>query len=628
MRVRSAIVYCVAMTHRWIGVAGLVCVVLLTGVAESDAADNAVAGRVVEFRFVPTARTQIAVWIERADGTFLRTVALTQAVAFRGIGNRPGASQMNSGFRWPYGRREGVLPIWAHRRASSSGALLFPRVIFQDRISEGDASRTSEDSTPDDYFCLSFNAATTKKDALDAVTCATRFNSDKGRFVTAEDVAAPNKYSEPAEIQGQGVMRALDMASLYPPRRDLGCTTAGRCTSPDTEDVQRYRDEALRVMPELDAITMATPPAQVPQSVLFSVPSDWLAGDYVAWVEANVEGDYFGAYTDSTLPTPTSPEGKWDSWAITSGYPYRGQPSVVYRLPFTLGASTTYKTAASYGYGDVDGFGDHGGDVHLMDKMIVDDPSHAKGSGADRLMLLSPLDYRLQVNVRDVDVCQGNTIPGTPAAMVANPVEDEKHSHQWGTLRFTVPQSIGGIDHYEVRYSHTAIVETAPETFTSATPAVEAKNEETGLMVPTTAAPGSVVETSFGGMTPSTAYWIAVRAVDRCNVAGPFSVATLTTTPIHFTKLSGCFIATAAYGSPLAAEIESLRKVRDALRPRSAVFAIGADVYYQAGPAGADLLAKSDVARAVVRRLLDPVVSVGQSVLPFLSSADPHTTAK
>jgi hypothetical protein len=69
--------------------------------------------RLLELSFTPTRRAQIAIWIEDADGTFIETVALTSSVAPRGVGNRPGALQMNSGFRWPYGRREGILPIWS-----------------------------------------------------------------------------------------------------------------------------------------------------------------------------------------------------------------------------------------------------------------------------------------------------------------------------------------------------------------------------------------------------------------------------------------------------------------------------------------------------------------------------------
>jgi hypothetical protein len=154
--------------------------------------------RLLEFHFTPTKRAQIAIWIEDADGVFVETVALTSSVALRGVGNRPGALQMNSGFRWPYGRREGILPIWGHRRANAPGTGPFPMVIFQDRLSEGFASRTTVDASPDSYFCLSFDQDTTTREALDAVTCASVFNSDKGRFATEQDVQ--NGYAEPGRV--------------------------------------------------------------------------------------------------------------------------------------------------------------------------------------------------------------------------------------------------------------------------------------------------------------------------------------------------------------------------------------------------------------------------------------------
>ena len=179
--------------------------------AEAGAADE----RAIIFSFTPTERAQIAIWIESADGMFRGTVGLTQAVSLHGIGNRPGAAQMNSGYHWPYGRREGVLPIWAHRRLSAPGAVAFPRIIFQ-RRPEGYASRACEDSTRDTYFCLSFSAEKAGRDQLDAVTCASVFNSDKGRIMTATDVA--NGYTEPAAIGGQQTDRPLERASAYPPR--------------------------------------------------------------------------------------------------------------------------------------------------------------------------------------------------------------------------------------------------------------------------------------------------------------------------------------------------------------------------------------------------------------------------
>ena len=170
--------------------------VLLAGVALAWSSPGEAQDRVIEISFTPTERAQIAIWIESADGTFLRTIRLTEATARRGIGNRPGALQMNSGFHWPYGRREGVLPVWAHRRVTAQEP--FRRVIFQDRLSEGFASRTSNDASPDDYYCLSFNQATTTSDALDAVTCASQFNSDKGRYITEDDVE--RGYAEPFEM--------------------------------------------------------------------------------------------------------------------------------------------------------------------------------------------------------------------------------------------------------------------------------------------------------------------------------------------------------------------------------------------------------------------------------------------
>lgn len=587
----------------------LPCLALLLGVAAIPLVAHADAvNRAVEFRFTPAARSQIAIWIESPDGTFLRTVGITQSVTFRGIGNRPGASQMNSGFRWPYGRREGVLPIWAHRRSAAPGALQFARVIFQNRESEGFASRTSDDSTPDNYFCLSFNSATTRKDALDAVSCATQFNSDKGRFVTPADVAAG--YAEPMELSHQGQMRKLDATSLYPPRRDLspcvGCV--------DTADTRAYDAQTRQVMPDIDTVTMATPPGAMEQSVLFTIPNDWQVGDYVAFIEVNVEGDYDKAFNDVTYPTPTTPDGQWDSWAIESGYPYRGQPSVLYQVPFTLGVSASYKTATPSGYGDVGGFGDSGGVVHQMDGQIVDDPLMATGEGADRLMLVAPADYRVTVGVRDSDICQTAAVPGVPTGVVAEHSTDDKHSHQWGDLHFVAPAAPRGIDKYEVRFSDSPITESDLASFTRAQPAKAANTEESMLLVPASATPGSAVNVDFGGMQPSKEYWVAIRAVDKCNVSGPFAVATLETTRINFTQLSGCFVATAAYGSALGPGLQAMREVRDDLRRRSDIFATAADVYYQAGPAAAALISSSDLTRAVVRALLDPVVKISQAL--------------
>jgi len=362
----------------------------------APAARGQTAARAVTFRFVPTARAQIAAWIE-GPGSRFATVRLTDAVARRGLGNRPGASQMNSGYHWPYGRREGVLPVWALRRLADGG-LAFPRVIFQ-RRSEGFASRDScEDSTPDAYYCLSFSIETTRREGLDAVSCASPFNGDKGRFVTAADVA--NGYSEPS-AEGP---RLLGATSPYPPRRDfVSCANASTkppCTGgacQDHPDSTSFADQARAAMPEIDAVTMATPPGDQPIAFAFELPADWPDGTYAAWVEVNTEGDYNASYNDTIYPTPKSSD--WDMWAISYGYPFRGQPSVVFHLVFPVDAGVrTASTSDAFGYGSLYGVDDPNGVFKPIDTTISNDATTAPGSGVDRLRM-HPDGYRLRVDI-------------------------------------------------------------------------------------------------------------------------------------------------------------------------------------------------------------------------------------
>lgn len=575
--------------------------------------------RALVFRFTPTERAQIAIWIERSDGTFLKTVALTEAVSARGIGNRPGAAQMNSGYHWPYGRREGVLPIWAHRRANAPDVPgQFPRVIFQNRT-EGYASRTCEDSTQDDYFCLAFSG-NSRKDGLDAVTCPTRFNSDKGRIMREQDVA--NGYWEPIEVGGLPGRRPLSLTSLYPPRRDItpcafdadpACRPGSIRQCLDFPDIAHYNELARAAMPDIDAVTAATPPPDIEHTVMFSVPETWTTGEYVAWLEVNTEGDYNGSFNEVTHPIPKGAD--WDSWAQTYGYPFRGQPSVVYRVPFRLGVSERFFADQPAGYGSVDGTDPAPGEMHEMDGAISNDPLIAPGSGADRLRMMPVAAYRLELEVRDRDFCQSYAPPAAPLEVVAEPFTDPKHSHQWGHLRFVVPTSGLAIAKYEVRYSTGEIRADDASSFIQGLPAVAAAIKSEALMVPVDQPPGSTVAVDFGGLAPETHYWIGVRAVDVCNRAGPAGVAQITTTKVSFTQLSGCFIATAAWGSAVENQVHAMRQVRDRLHPASALFAVVTDLYYRSGPAAADALRLSDSARVLVRRLLGPLGTAAEAGL-------------
>ena len=78
----------------------------------------------------------------------------------------------------------------------------------------------------------------------------------------------------------------------------------------------------------------------------------------------------------STLPAPAGiPYGEY-------GQPYRGQPSVVYSVPFTLGAAESDASSTSYaGYGDPTGAT---GVLNAPDATITTD---TPGSGASRLQV-------------------------------------------------------------------------------------------------------------------------------------------------------------------------------------------------------------------------------------------------
>lgn len=70
----------------------------------------------------------------------------------------------------------------------------------------------------------------------------------------------------------------------------------------------------------------------------------------------------------------------------------------------------------------------------------------------------------------------------------------------------------------------------------------------------------------------------------------------------------GCFIATAAYGTPLAGEIQSLREVRDAYLMDTALGAAFVDAYYRISPPIARMISEYPAAKAAVRGALTPVV--------------------
>lgn len=607
--------------------------------------------RHLEVRFAATHRAQIAVWIESSDGTYFRTLALTQAVALWGIGNRPGALQMNSGHHWPYGRREGVLPVWAHRRFEHDGTS-WRRVIFDGRVSEGNASSAGSfgepANSPDPHFCLSFTS-TNNDIELDGMTCASVFNSNKGRYLSAEDIS--EGYAEPfVADDGTAMMRGLTSTSLYPPRRDVAPCTGTRCG--DHPDALNFALDASSILPELDAVTLATPADRSRQLVIFDLPIDWPEGEYTVFVEVNVEGDYAPGWDATARPTPRAPSGTWDSWAIGYGYPYRGQPSVVYEVPVSLtSAGGRFSVSEPSGYGAIHG---DSGELTSMDGTIMNDPVGRPGSGADRLFA-DATGSRVEVNVPAWDVCAGDDPPpdcgrectesmpcalpllcaeegedlGTcvgmcevamrvpaPGDLTLGTWPEERHSHQWATISLTVPELRRGLLGWEVRVSTSPITDN--ESFLAGRPAQAATMGDVALEVPRTREDGSalrsgdVIELELGGLSPQTHYYVGVRAIDSCSSRSAIAVAEIETTEIHFTTVSPCFVATAAYGSPLDARIGALRRVRDRYLMSHAPGRALVDAYYAVGPSLADVIRDDDDARTITRAVLEPVVALAE----------------
>ena len=74
----------------------------------------------------------------------------------------------------------------------------------------------------------------------------------------------------------------------------------------------------------------------------------------------------------------------------------------------------------------------------------------------------------------------------------------------------------------------------------------------------------------------------------------------------------GCFIATAAFGSPLAEDVDVLRDVRDTHLLNNTLGTAFVDTYYRLSPPIADHVRKHPLLAAAVRTLLHPIVALSR----------------
>jgi hypothetical protein len=518
----------------------------LTVLVSTAAPARASTCRILDVEVLPSDDLQIVIWLEDAAGQYVDTLFITDATGRFGLGNRPGIMEFNSEFMWPYGRRETVFPVWSQRRG-----VTYPKLVFQDGY-DRDLSHAFTKSSLESYYCRPLRVDEPVRDrSVDTGTCATVAYTDKGKFAEVEPGAAGG-------------------VSLYPPRSDLTYVEGT-----DDPDVLEFA-----AMNDLDAVSRATPPGGRPYSHAVSLPPTLADGDYTVWVEVSKEFDRNASYS---YPSPAlQAYGDY-------GSAYRGQPSVLWKVPITLSPERDEGRATDYaGYGDPDGID---GVVRTPDETI---DTSRDGSGARRLLLATSDEGSYRVRVRSLP-SEGGLPPEPPMTM-----EVVGADATLARIRFVEPadpNTGGAVRAYDVRF---AIGEP-----------LTAQNFGTlGRMVPvkiTPGGPGGVQTLELTGLVPETRYWVGIRAQDEClNPSAPVIVE-LVTPRLETPPVSACFVATAAFGSPLEEEVSLLRGLRDRLLRRQVLGEIFVESYYTFGPALAGVIRPSETLRAVTRAGLAPV---------------------
>jgi hypothetical protein len=531
---------------------------------------------------------QVAVWLETSSHTLVDTLMVTSLTSTRGIGNRPGVWNFRSGPKFPYGKRWMALPLWAFARGR-----LFDAVVMQDDRETWMGFHEAH-SSKETYFCR----PVTPEDlnlSVDVVTCPSQnFNSAKGKLVPTAK-------------------------SYYPPRNDLTMFTNSDCDNVGgtltTCHVSAASYDALN---DLDAIAAATPPYGQPYTRTYHIPQDLPAGDYALVVEVNKEFDTNASHTHPAFQDENLP-----SYGIDGNF---GQPSVIYRVPVQLGGSTPSEAATS----QIAGYSKWTADAPLDGTIIPRDAtisSSVPGSGEMRLRAFDGPGGNGRVHVAiqrcepsptcgDGGCTDGSApdglsctpLPAPPDAVTA--VSIDRTDATSAAISFHNSSAQGNVvESYEIHYR---VGELTASDFQSADP---------GPFV-TPGAAGAPASFKLDNLKPALTYVVGIRAVDHCGQHSELTFVSFDTTAQKFTQLSGCFVATAAYGSVLEPEVATLRNARDRLRAGSPLFAAAADLYYRSGPAAAAVVEDSRVARSLARHVIGPFAGLAEALDAFSSAPD------
>jgi hypothetical protein len=348
---------------------------------------------------------------------------------------------------------------------------------------------------------------------------------------------------------------------------------------------------------------------------MFSLPAEWPKSDhYKLFVEVNVEGDYNAPYDDKSYPTPKTPADGWDTWAQQYGYAYRGQPSILYALPLSLTSAGAESTLDPIGFGALAG---EDGAISPMTKSISNDPAGRKGSGADRLLASDNARLRMRVSVPDSTYCQVTPAAPSVAALKISPDANKRFAHMWAHLSFRAPASQRPIGSYlvEIKADDDAEWEPAftPDSEQMLLPVALdlcADPDQPGINRCETMAAGTEIDATISGLKQATHYQVRVTARDRtCGEFGSAAMADVTTPVRTFSTVTPCFVASAAYGTPLTSEIGVLRMLRDRQLANNALGRALIELYYSVGPKLATPVREHRWLASSVRAILWPVVT-------------------
>lgn len=552
---------------RW-GVGGVaMAAMLLAGPAAAAEGDV-----VLEFHFNPVANAQIAIWVEDADGNHIDTAMVTQATGSLGIGNRPGRWDFLSSWRFPYGPRPGVLPVWAHRRGKT-----YPRLMFHDDNPSDIESLGWHESTssPEPYFCRPLAADEHETISTDTMTCPSPavFQSDKGRF--------------------------SDEDSYYPPRGDLTEYEDGH----DHADVKTFG-----ALNDLDTVTAATPSGTQPEVVRLVLPAEYAQAPVTAWLEVNLENDG-NADWDFSRESDHFVDPRLSSYGIA----YRGQPSVVYRVEVDPRESEFIGTDAYAGYGEEEG---GTGTIIPPDNSI----SSTDGSGADRLKLYTLNDETFRFGVFASEPGIDTPDPGAPGwggctiAELPTMTDIELEPRRFDTVRvhFTVPDVDDTVDLRNItlfyRAGETALTDANAS---SAIQAVPGSEDCSGPLVP-----GERMWCDLHELFGNHDYQVGIRIEDSCSNSSAIVADAVSTPQQEFAQVEGfCFVATAAYGAPWAERVALLRLFRDDVLRSVAFGATFVEFYYYASPPVANLIARFELGRLMARMTLAPLTEVVRGIM-------------